>query len=101
LSEGHTKYLLGIDNPVKQMTLFRKILNNKMTVAETNMESKRMGGTKNARIKINYQDKDKEFALREFFGTRAEIKRKGKGGQIIIDFYSDDELEEMISKIKN
>ncbi len=100
VSEGHAKYLLGLDNPVKQMTLFRKILNNKMTVAETNIESKRMGGTKKARIQINYEDKDKEFALREFFGTKVEIKRKGKGGQIVIDFYSDDELEEMIGKVK-
>jgi len=59
-----------------------------------------MGGTKQARIKINYADKDKEFAFREFFGTKAEVKRKGKGGLVIINFYSDEELNEMVAKIR-
>ncbi len=53
-----------------------------------------------ARIKINYADKDKEFAFREFFGTKVEIKRRGKGGKIIIDFFSDEELAEMTQKVK-
>lgn len=100
ISEGHAKYILGLENEVKQMTLFRKILNSNLSVHETNAEIRRTGGTKAARIKINYKDKDKEFAFREFFGTKVEIKRKGKGGQIIIDFFSDDELENMVSKIK-
>ena len=59
-----------------------------------------MGGTKAARIKINYADKDKEFAFREFFSAKVEIKRKGRGGQIIIDFFSDEELGEMIEKVR-
>lgn len=100
ISEGHAKFLLGFDSEEKQMSLFRKILRSNLSVHDTNREAKRMGGTKKARIKINYSDKDKEFALREFFGTRVEIKRKGKGGQIIIDFFSDDELEGIVGKIK-
>ena len=100
ISEGHAKYLVGLDSEVKQMSLFRKIIHNKLTVGDTGKEARRMGGTKHARIKINYADKDKEFALREFFGTRVEIKRKGKGGQIIVDFFSDDELGEIIGKVK-
>ncbi len=99
ISEGHAKFLAGLESEEKRKILLHKIINKNLTVQETNNEARRMGGTKKARIKINYRDKDKEFALREFFGTRAEIKRKGKGGQIIIDFYSDDELEELINKI--
>jgi ParB family chromosome partitioning protein len=100
LTEGHAKYLIGLDSETKTMNLFRKILHNNLSVYDTNQEAKRMGGTKAARIKINYTDKDKEFALREFFGAKIEIKRKGKGGQIIIDFYSDEELGEIIAKVK-
>lgn len=99
ISEGHAKFLAGLESEKKQKILLRKIINQNLTVQETNNEVRRMGGTKKARIKINYQDKDKEFALREFFGTKVEIKRKGKGGQIIINFFSDDELEEIIKKI--
>jgi ParB family chromosome partitioning protein len=100
ITEGHAKYLVGLESEARQMALFRKILHNNLSVRETSKESRRMGGTKAARIKINYEDKDKEFALREFFGTKAEIKRKGKGGKIIIDFYSNDELGEIMKKIK-
>lgn len=100
ISEGHAKYLAGIESAAKQIVLFKKILHNRLTVSDTEQEARRMGGTKKARIKINYIDKDKEFYLREFFSTKAEIKRKGKGGQIIIDFYSDEELNNIIEKIK-
>ena len=100
ITEGHAKYLVGLDSDAKQIALFRKILYSNLSVKDTGQESRRMGGTKAARIKINYEDKDKEFALREFFGTKVEVKRKGKGGQIIVDFYSDDELAEIIKKVK-
>lgn len=99
ITEGHAKYLIGLDTEAKQMALFRKILHNDLSVSDTNNEAKHMGGTKAARIKINYTDKDKEFALREFFGAKIEIIRKGKGGQIIINFFSDEELQGIVAKI--
>lgn len=100
ITEGHAKLLAGLDSEVKQLALFKKIILGEMTVGETHKETRIMGGTKKARIKINYADKDKEFAFREFFGTKAEIKRKGHGGEVIIYFYSDEELGEMVGKIK-
>ncbi len=100
ITEGHAKLLVGIEEEIKQMSLFRKIVHNGLSVGATIKETQRMGGTKQAKIKINYEDKAKEFILREFFGTKVEIKRKRKGGQIIVDFYSEEELEEIINKIK-
>lgn len=100
INEGHAKLIAGLETEVQQFALYKKILLNKMTVGSAYKETKAMGGTKMARIKINYADKDKEFAFRQFFGTKAEIKRKGKGGEIIIYFYSDEELGEMTAKIK-
>lgn len=100
IGEGHAKYLVGLEDEEKQMNLFKKILRNNLTVSDTSEEARKMGGTRQARIKINYTDKDKEFALREFFGARIEIKRKGRGGQIIIDFYNDEELGEIVAKVK-
>ena len=100
ISEGHAKILAGLDSDDKQIVLFKKIIRDHLSVEDAVKEIRRIGGTKAARIKINYADKDKEFALREFFSTKVEIKRKGKGGQIIIDFFSDEELEEMIGKVK-
>jgi ParB family chromosome partitioning protein len=100
LSEGHAKLLVGIEGEAKQMSLFRKIVHSGLSVNDTATEARRLGGTKQARIKINYADKDKEFAFREFFGCKAEVKRKGKGGQVILEFYSDEELQAMMLKMR-
>lgn len=99
ITEGHAKLISGLEGEVKQMALFRKIVHGEMTVSDASQESRRMGGTKQARVKINYQDKDKEFAIREILGAKVEIKRKTKGGQIVIDFFDDDELSEIILRM--
>ncbi|MFZ2310176.1 MAG: ParB/RepB/Spo0J family partition protein [Patescibacteria group bacterium] len=100
ISEAHAKYLLGLDSEAKQINVFRKIVRNNMTVAETDREIKRLGGTKEARVK-DYADEEKERKLEAALGTKAIVKRQGKGGKIIIDFYSDGELQTIIDKITN
>lgn len=100
ISEGHAKYLVGLDTEVKQLALFRKIMHSKLSVADTNKEIQKIGGTKKAKkLEINYADKEKEKALQEFFGTKVEIKRSGNGGHVVVEFYSDEELGEIMKKI--
>jgi len=99
ITEGHAKILVGLDSEAKQFELFNRIKTRRLTVDDTILEARRMGGTKQAHIKIDYADKDKELKLREFFGAKTEIKRGKKGGQIIVHFYSDEELNNVISKL--
>lgn len=101
ISEGHAKYLLGIDKPGRQMTLFRQIVNQNLSVEQTREMGKKVGGTKESRIKINPEDQVKEKKLRDFLGTKAKIRRSLRGGKIILDFYSDEELDSIIDKIEN
>jgi len=100
ISEGHAKVITGLDTEAKQMKLFRQIQNTGLSVHDAARETRRMGGTKQARVEINYTDKDKEFAFRQFFGTKVEIRRSRKGGQVIIDFFSNEELDNFVNKIK-
>jgi ParB family chromosome partitioning protein len=99
ISEGHAKIFVGFDSEAKQFELFHKIVANKMTVAQAAVETQKMGGTKQARIKDNVGDREREAKLREFFGVRAVVKRKDRGGQIIIDFGNDEELGEIMKKM--
>ena len=99
ISEAHAKYLLGVEGESKQINLLRKILRQNMTVADTDREIKRLGGTKSAKPK-DYLDKAREDELSQHFGTKVEIKRQGRGGKVVIDFYSEDELGGIIRKIK-
>ena len=101
ISEAHAKYLLGIASPGQQMVLFRKIVNQNLTVAQTGEETKRLGGTKAAQITVNYADQDKEAQLRSFFGTKARIIRSRRGGRVVLDFYSEEELDNILDKINN
>lgn len=99
ISEGHARIIVGLETEAKQLELFRKIVANKMTVADAMTETKKMGGTKQARIKENTGDRDREAKLQEFFGGKVIIKRKSQGGQIIIDFWDDEELGEIMKKM--
>lgn len=99
ITEGHAKILVGLDSAEKQFELFNRICHRRLTVDDTLLEARRMGGTKQGRIKINYADQDKEQKLQQLFGAKTEIKRSKKGGQIIVHFYSDEELGEIINKL--
>ncbi len=99
ISEAHAKYLLGIENEAKQVNILKKILRHNLSVMETDKEIKRLGGTKLAREKDSF-DKAQEEDLSSYLNTRVELKRKKKGGQLIIDFYGDEDLEQILTKIK-
>lgn len=99
ITEGHAKILVGLDSERKQFELFNRIRTRRLTVDDTLLEARRMGGTKQARVLINHADKDKEMQLRQFFGTKSEIKRVRKGGQILVHFSSEEELEGIIQKL--
>ncbi len=100
ISEAHAKYLLGLDNEVKQLSIFRKILYNNLSVRETDKLIKEYGGTKKAKVVIGDQDKNLVDSLQLFLGTKVDIKRGQKGGKIEIFFYSNDDLDGIIKKIK-
>jgi ParB family chromosome partitioning protein len=99
ITEAHAKYLLGLEGEAKQLNMLKKILRQNLTVAETDQEIKRLGGTKAAKQK-DYFDRAREEELGEFLATKVEIKRQGKGGKLLIDFYSEEELNEIVKKIK-
>ncbi len=98
ISEAHAKYLLGLESEAKQLNMLKKILRQNLTVAETDKEIKRLTSTKEVKEK-DYFDRAQENELGEFLGTKVELKRQGRGGKIMIDFYSEEELINILKKI--
>lgn len=98
ISEAHAKYLLGLEGEAKQLNMLKKILRQNLTVAETDKEIKRLTSTKEVKEK-DYFDRAQENELGEFLGTKVELRRQGRGGKIIIDFYSEEELINILKKI--
>jgi len=99
ITEAHAKYLLSLNDETKQLNMLKKIMRQNLTVAQTDREIRRIGGTKAAKTK-DYFDRAREEDLAEKLSTKVEIKRRGSGGQLIIDFYSEEELNEILKKMK-
>ncbi len=98
ISEAHAKYLLSIENEAKQVNMLKKILRHNLTVLQTGQEIKRLTSSPEKKEKDLF-DKKREEELSSYLNSKVEIKRKKRGGQIIIEFYGDDDLNDLLTKI--
>ncbi len=100
ITEGHARLVASLQDSKQQLRLFKKILKSDFTVRETEDEVRQVTVKKHTRkIKTDPNLSSKEAALRDFLGTKVKINKKGVKGQIVIDFYSEEELNEVINKI--
>lgn len=100
LTQGHARAILALDNAQKQLDLFDKIINLKLTVRDTEKEVKKITVKKHTRkVVTDPIVEDLKEQLQSFLGTKVKIKKGIKSGSIIIDFYSDEELSYIIQKI--
>ncbi|MEO8638190.1 MAG: ParB/RepB/Spo0J family partition protein [Candidatus Taylorbacteria bacterium] len=99
ITEGHTRPLLMLtDRPEEQATLFREILIKKMNVREAENISRKIAFER-ARKKDNSLDPEimeLETKLTESLGTRVQIERKVVGGKVVIDYFTTDDLRNII-----
>lgn len=99
ITEAHAKYILGLENEVKQLSVFRKIIFNNLSVRETDRLIKKSGGTRKAKIIINENDSKQLGRLEKYLNTRVYVRRGVKGGKVEILFYDDEDLENLVRKI--
>lgn len=98
ITEGHARAILGLTGERAQISFLKKILKSNLSVREIERGVKKVK-IKQGKIKVNPLISSKEEALRNYLGTKVEIKKRGQTGQIIIHFYSDEEFNEIIKKI--
>lgn len=101
LSEGHAKALLSIDNPEKQRALFELILKEELTVRETEDRARAVSVKSHLRTtrEMNPEIVAKEEWLSQELGTKVKIAAKGKGGRILIEYYSPEELNTILGRM--
>jgi ParB family chromosome partitioning protein len=104
ISEGHTRPIMMLaDRPEEQMVLFKEIMFKKMTVRDAEKIARKIAVD---RIRKKEYLPDPELAdledkLQETLGTRVHIDRKENGGQITIDFFSNEDLRSILDLIKS
>ena len=105
ISESHGRLLLTIEDPGIQQKLFEDLLRSNLTTRKLKHKINTIKISKNKdepTTKIqNFDPEIKiiEEKLRLTFGTPVKISRDGQNGKIIIEFYSDEELKNIISKL--
>ena len=101
LTEGHAKLLLAIPNPERQKAFYEMIIKNALTVRQTEDKTKEISvKTHKRNIAIDPEIKSLEDELIGILGTKVKIKKSGGGGQIVIEYYSKEELNNILGKIK-
>lgn len=101
LSSGHAKVILSLTDPKEQLACFRKIIQGKLTVRDAEKEVKRVQGRKSKTPSQDFITLDQEEKLREALGTKVNIEKRGQQGRIIIEYYSQEELQELLKKLTN
>ncbi len=100
ISEGHAKILVSLENEKEQNNFLQKILLHGYTVRDTEQRIGKSGLKRKQRIPS--QDPllaEKEDMLRSQLNTKVKIIKRGEQGQIVIEFYSEEELGNIIEQI--
>lgn len=99
ISEGHTRPLMMLSTrPEEQLVLFKEIMFKKVSVREAERMARRIA-TDKVRKKEYVLDAnivEYEAKLRDALGTRVHIEKKNVGGQIWIDFFSEEDLQTLL-----
>ncbi len=107
ISSGHGRTLLGLNDKDKQYELALKILDENISVRDTEKLVKKTLEAESDEPKEEPQKKDEmvtffENRMKEIIGSKVSIKeKKNNKGKIEIEYYSKDELERIIDLIQS
>ena len=108
ISSGHGRTLLAVEDGEQQYILATKIMDEKLSVRETEKLVKKFLSAKEETEKqvvpVNPAEnliyRDLEEKLKNKIGTKVSVNRKNNGkGKIEIEYYSQDELERIIDML--
>ncbi|MBN1930734.1 MAG: ParB/RepB/Spo0J family partition protein [Desulfobacterales bacterium] len=105
MSMGHARALLGADTSAQQIAVWRMILAKDLSVREVEKLIKGLKSEEKKDEKLPPSSEDIYLLslaedLSRNFGTRVRIKRRGKKGKVEIEFFSNDDLDRLISLLK-
>lgn len=103
ISEGHTRPILMLtDRPAEQKVLFQDILGKQMTVREAELIARKIAVDRIRKKEpmVDPETREIEEKLSETLGTRVKIERQEKGGKIHIDFFSPEDLAQIVGMIE-
>ncbi len=103
LSESHARLLLSIGDPGAQKRLFDDISLNRLTTRDVKERVKQIAKPREPRegAEISPELKAMQESLSSALGAPVEIHKGANTGKITIVFYSQEELENILQKLKS
>lgn len=105
MTEGHARTLLMLnDRPEEQDVVFREILLKKLSVREVERIVRKIATDKVRKKHPGEFDAELieiEKKFMETLGTRVQIQKTDYGGQLTIDYFTVEDLEVMLGKMKH
>jgi ParB family transcriptional regulator, chromosome partitioning protein len=99
LSMGHAKALLSLDRARDQFQVAALIVKKGLSVRESEALASRLKNPPKEKKNRQHQElKAVEEKLRKTLGTKVSIMSKSKGGRIVIEYYSPEELDRILKK---
>ncbi len=101
ISEGHGRALAAITVPELQRAALNVVLERQLSVRQTEelVRRKRDERQPSARPSLSHDLQELEAQLRGVLATKVGIVRTRRGGRLVIDFYSEEELDRLYSII--
>jgi ParB family transcriptional regulator, chromosome partitioning protein len=110
LSMGHARAIINVENPDKQLYIFKKTLEEDLSVRKVEELVREMSPKKNeaaasekgnaATAPANREISQLQSRLSSHFGTRVVVKSDGTKGEIKIPFLSVEDLNRLIDILK-
>ncbi len=98
--EGHGRAILTLPDIEKQLLMYKQILEQGMNVRQ--VEAKVREFVKRKVVDSAVPDPKLmaiETKLRGKFGTQVKVSRQGRGGKITIEFFSDEDLDDIMRRV--
>jgi ParB family chromosome partitioning protein len=106
LTMGHARALIGAETPTQQKAAWRRIVSKNLSVRAAEALIKKLKPSKGKASKrkpvssenVYFQSMADDLA--RHLGTKVRIVRRGKRGRLEIDFYGNDDLDRLVTRLK-
>ncbi|MFH5833622.1 ParB/RepB/Spo0J family partition protein [Halalkalibaculum sp. DA3122] len=102
ISMGHARALINIEDPDVQEEIFEKAVEHDYSVRQIEKAVRQIGKKQKKRSTDKQEDENRAFfneisnRLRRKFSTKVNIKPKKDGGEIRIEYYTDEDLDRLL-----
>lgn len=106
LTMGHARALLGVDSKALQVEIWKKVVTRGLSVRETENLVKQARKAQRkpppaapSSEEVYLSDLSAELSRR--YGTKVQIRKRGKVGKVEIEFYSNADLDRLLALLQN